>query len=158
MTATRRFSTFTVSGRLYGMDVMKVQEITKTLPMTKVPLAPDYVYGLINLRGQISTAVGLRELFGIKGETPLEQMNVVCKIQDVLISFLVDQIGDVVDLDETAFEEPPDTISESMSRFLDGVYKMPGQLLSVISVDKIGDVILKANASQQLSAVEAEES
>ncbi len=53
---SRQFSTFTVDGRLYGIDVMKVQEITKALPMARVPLAPVYVKGLINLRGQISTA------------------------------------------------------------------------------------------------------
>ena len=145
----RQFSTFYIAGMLYGIDVMKVQEITKALPMTRVPLAPKYVHGLINLRGQISTAVQLRELFGLQDKAPEEQMNVVCKIMDILVSFLVDRIGDVMELNINDFETAPDTISENIRRYIEGVYKVPGSLLSVIDVEKVAESITKFNQNQQ---------
>ncbi len=141
---TRQFSTFFISNRMYGIDVMRVQEITKALPMAKIPLAPHYVHGLINLRGQISTAIGLRELFEIKDAVTDEQMNVVCKLNEVLVSFLVDRIGDVMELEAKDFEPAPETIPEGIRRFVEGVYKTPGTLLSVIDVDKVCEFFIKS--------------
>ncbi len=134
---SRQFSTFYVADRLYGIDVMQVQEVTKTLPLTCIRLAPDYVKGLINLRGQIATAVGLRELFQINSETSTEKMTVVCRHEDVLLSLLVDRIGDVIEVSDESFERSLDTIDESISKFMQGVYKVPGAVLSVIEVEKI---------------------
>jgi purine-binding chemotaxis protein CheW len=150
--ATRQFSTFFIGDRLYGIDVMRVQEITRALPMARVPLAPKFVHGLINLRGQISTAIGLRELFEIPDQSPAEQMNVVCKLNDVLVSFLVDRIGDVMELDLKDFETAPETMPEGVRKFVEGVFKTPGTLLSVIDVNKIADFFFKttvANASSR---------
>ena len=144
--SARQFSTFLVSDRLYGIDVMSVQEITKLISATKVPLAPSFVHGLINLRGQIATAVGLRELFELSDTTSansIEPMNVVCKGEGMLLSLLVDQIGDVIEVDEKNFEATPDTITPSVGRFMQGVYKIPGSLLSIIDVKKIVDVLNK---------------
>lgn len=143
-----QFSTFYIADRLYGIDVMKVQEVTKALPTTKVPLAPPYVHGLINLRGQISTAIGLRELFDLKDNPPESQMNVVCRSQDLLLSFVVDRIGDVMEVPTVNFEESPDTIPEKIRRFMTGVYKIPGTLLSIIEVEKVTDVITRSTNNQ----------
>jgi purine-binding chemotaxis protein CheW len=136
-----QFTTFIVSGRLYGIDVQSVQEVTKSLLITSVPLAPNYIHGLINLRGQIATAVSLRELFELKDPPPSEFMNVVCRLDGVLISLLVDQIGDVIELNQSSFEPTPDTVSVKVARFMDGIYKIPGQLLSIIDVNKILEVL-----------------
>lgn len=144
---SKQFSTFYVAERLYGIDVMRVQEITRTLSITRVPLAPNYIHGLINLRGQISTAVGLSELFKIE-TTPVDKMTVVCRKDDFLMSFLVDRIGDVMELEHDLFEPAPDTVPESIRRFLDGVYKIPGTLLSVIDVDKVVEWVVKSGAGR----------
>lgn len=142
--STRQFSTFFVSDRLYGIDVMSVQEITKMMNATKVPLAPTFVHGLINLRGQIATAVGLRELFDLKDcNRTSDPMNVVCKGEGMLLSLLVDQIGDVIEVDDSNFEATPETIAPGVGRFMQGVYKIPGSLLSIIEVKKIVDVLNK---------------
>jgi purine-binding chemotaxis protein CheW len=133
----QQLSTFYVANRLYGIDVMKVQEITPALPITEVPLSPNYVHGLINLRGQISTAVSLRELFSISGQVPENSMNVVCKIGDALFSFVVDRIGDVVQVEADNFEEAPDTVPENIRKFMGGVYKVSGDLLSVIEIERL---------------------
>ena len=140
-----QFSTFFIDDRLYGIDVMKVQEVTRALPMTPVPLAPKYVHGLINLRGQISTAISLRDLFHLAAPAPAEQMNVVCRMDDLLISFLVDRIGDVIEVGEEAFQSTPDTLPEDVSQFLIGIFKIPGELLSVLEVGKVKELLLKKN-------------
>jgi purine-binding chemotaxis protein CheW len=142
--STRQYSTFYVSDRLYGIDVMMVQEITKSMSITRVPLAPSYVHGLINLRGQIATAVGLRELFNLKDEKKTsDPMTVVCKGDGMLLSLLVDQIGDVIEVDDKDFESTPETITNSVGRFMQGVYKIPGCLLSIIEIKKIIEVLNK---------------
>jgi purine-binding chemotaxis protein CheW len=142
--STRQYSTFYVADRLYGIDVMMVQEITKVMSITKVPLAPSYVHGLINLRGQIATAVGLRELFILKDDKKNEEpMNVVCKGDGMLLSLLVDRIGDVIEVDDKDFEPTPETLTNSVKRFMHGVYKIPGSLLSIIEIKKIIEVLNK---------------
>lgn len=145
--STKQYSTFYIGERLYGIDVMQVQEVTRTLPITRIPLSPNYVKGLINLRGQIATAIGLRNLFELSDAANETQMNVVCRMDGVLLSFLVDKIGDVVEVDESSFEPPPDTIPESVKRFMHGVYKTAGPILSIIEVDKITTALNKKNGN-----------
>lgn len=134
---TQQFSTFYVANRLYGIDVTRVQEVVRPMPMTPIPLAPEYVRGLINLRGQVATAIGLRQLFGLKGEEPTEFMNVVCKVEGILISLQVDEIGDVIEVEKNYFEPSPKTISDEIKKFMSGIYKLSDSLLSTIDVDRI---------------------
>jgi len=140
-----QLSTFTINDKLYGIDVMRVQEITKPLMITNVPLAPKYVHGLINLRGQISTAISLRDLFQIKTPLPNETMNVVCKIGDILISFIVDTIGEVIEVDSSQFEEPLETIPLEVRTFIKAIYKTESKLLSILDVDQIMDFFVKTS-------------
>ena len=136
--SSHQFSTFRVDGRLYGVSVKIVQEITKPMPITAVPLSPDYVKGLINLRGQIATAIGIRELFKLGPQVDLEKnVNVVCKVDGLLLSLVVDEIGDVIEVSEEDYEETPDTISLQVSQFMDGVYKLPENILSILDINKL---------------------
>lgn len=132
-----QFSTFVVAGRLYGIDVTKVQEVVKPMTMTRIPLAESYVRGLINLRGQVATAIGLRELFGLTAGSPTDPMNVVCRCNGNLISLLVDDIGDVIEVDLAAYEATPKTIPDSVRKYMDGVYKLKDSLLSVLDSDRL---------------------
>lgn len=132
-----QYSTFYIGDRLYGIDVIKVQEVTMTQAMSSVPLAPGYVRGLINLRGQIATAIDLRKLFKLESITSDEQINVVCNVDGTLLSFLVDSIGDVMEVAQSFFEPVPETVDESMRKFMSGVYKLPTQLLTIIETDHI---------------------
>jgi purine-binding chemotaxis protein CheW len=133
-----QYSTFIIAGRLYGIDVTKVQEVVRPMPITPVPLAPPYISGLINLRGQVATAIGLRQLFELPSRPSEELMNVVCKAHGALLSFQVDEIGDVVEVEKSEFEETPAIIHESIKRFLGGIYKVNSTLLSVLEIDPIG--------------------
>ncbi|WP_186647322.1 chemotaxis protein CheW [Fluviispira vulneris] len=134
---TKQFSAFYLDNRLYGIEVSRVQEVVRSMNMTPIPLAPDYVRGLINLRGQVATAIGLRQLFGFHTQLPEEFINIVCKIDGMLISFQVDEIGDVIEVSEEDFEQTPQTISDDIRRYMLGVYKISNSLLSAIDVENI---------------------
>lgn len=132
-----QYSTFVVSGHLYGVPVMRVREVVRPLPITGVPLASRFVHGLINLRGQVVTAVGVHRLFGIGSPAPEGLMNVICESGSTLISLQADEIGDVLELESDRLEPPPATAADSIKDLLEGVYKMPTRILSIIDVDKI---------------------
>lgn len=136
--STNQFSTFRVDGRYYGVNVKLVQEITQPMPLTKVPLAPDYVAGLINLRGQIATAIGLRELFKLSPKPEdLAGVNVICKSEGPLLALVVDEIGDVLEVEDEIFEPTPNTVNPVIGQFMAGVYKLPNDILSIIDIQKL---------------------
>lgn len=136
--STNQFSTFRVDGRYYGVNVRLVQEITQSMPLTRVPLAPDYVAGLINLRGQIATAIGLRELFKLKPAVDLSSsVNVICKSEGPLLALVVDEIGDVLEVEDAIFEPTPNTVNPAVAQFMAGVYKLPTEILSIIDITKL---------------------
>ena len=130
-------TTFSIGSDLFGIEVMKVQEVTGTPTIISVPLAPKFVRGLINLRGQLATALGLRELFGVSTEVSENQMTVVCRMDGNLVSLMVDSIGDVIEADRQSFESPPDTIPAGVRPFVKSIYKMNGNLLSVLDLEKL---------------------
>lgn len=149
-----QYSTFFVAGRMYGVDVTTVQEIVNKMAMTKIPLSKSYIRGLINLRGQIVTAVNLQDLFQIHLEVQNlkeeSSMNVICKSDGSLISLLVDQIGDVLEISAEHFESPPSTIDKSIRNFMIGIFKMKNDLISIIDIDKISDYLNKENESKSM--------
>jgi purine-binding chemotaxis protein CheW len=134
---THQFSTFFLDGLYFGVDVLKVQEVIRYQEMTRVPLAASVVRGLINLRGQIVVAIDLRSRFDMP-ERPADRvpMNAVVRVDDVAVSLLVDEIGDVVEVDDDQFERAPATIKGRATDLITGVYKMPDRLLLVLDVEK----------------------
>jgi len=109
--------------------------------MTPVPLAPEVVEGLINLRGQIVTAVDMRRRLGLQprpeGQMP---MNTVVRTAGGAVSLLVDEIGDVVEVDAGTFEQTPDNVEPAARELLKGVYKLKERLLLVLDTEKTVNV------------------
>ena len=104
---TSQFCTFYLDKLLFGVELKGVQEVIRSLDMTKVPLAPAVVSGLINLRGQIVTAVDLRRRLELAPRpADMLPMNVVVRSEDGAVSLLVDEIGDVLDVDTATYERP----------------------------------------------------
>ena len=137
MKKQRQFCTFHLDQLFFGIDVLNVQEIILPQQMTAVPLAPEVISGLINLRGQVVTAINLGRWLGIEQKIDNDmRMNVVICTEDEVVSFLVDSIGDVVEPDEDAFEMPPQTLSEDIRDLINGVYKLDNKLLLVMDVDR----------------------
>ena len=139
--AVRQLATFVVDGLLCGVDVLTVQEVIRHQTMTPVPCAPRVVEGLINLRGQIVTAIDMRRRLGLP-ERPdaLLSMNVVVRTAEGVVSLLVDEIGDVVEVKPDWFEVTPDTIGATVRSVIDGVYKLSGRLLLTVDVERIASV------------------
>src|SRR6516225_5258514 len=137
MDQQRQFCTFFVAGHYFGLDVLKVQEVIRYQEMTRVPLAPPVVRGLINLRGQIVTAIDLRRRLELD-DRPADQLpvNVVVQTDDGAVSLLVDEIGDVLDVKETLFEPPPDTLTGTARELIRGAYKLNGRLMLLLDIDK----------------------
>ena len=95
------------------------------------------VSGLINLRGQIVTALDLRQRFGMPARAEgVLPMNVVVRTDDGSVSLLVDEIGDVLDVDDRTFERPPETLDAATRRLVRGAYKLDGQLLLVLETER----------------------
>jgi len=137
MTHTSQFCTFYLDKLLFGVELKGVQEVIRSLEMTKVPLAPDVVSGLINLRGQIVTAVDLRRRLELEPRPPgMLAMNVVVRSEDGAVSLLVDEIGDVVEGEESSFEPPPETLRGSVRAMILGVHKLNGRLMHVLDIEK----------------------
>lgn len=132
-----QFCTFYLDGLLFGVELKGVQEVIHSLAMTQVPLAPAVVSGLINLRGQIVTAVDLRRRLELKPAPPeLHVMNVVVRSDDGAVSLLVDEIGDVVEVEESTFEPPPETLRGTIRTMILGVHKLDNRLMHVLDIEK----------------------
>jgi purine-binding chemotaxis protein CheW len=132
-----QLSTFVVNGCLLGVEIATVQEVIHHQPMTRVPLAPPAVSGLINLRGQVITAIDLRRRLGFPDRTAGEPlMDVIVRTRHGSVSLLVDRIGDGVEVSEDAFEEPPETLRGIARELIIGAYKLDGALLLLLDVHK----------------------
>jgi purine-binding chemotaxis protein CheW len=138
MASTKQMSTFYLDEHFFGVPVEQVQEVIRYLDMTHVPLVSGVVRGLINLRGQIVTALDLRRCLGMK-ERAAEQlpMNVVIRSEDGAVSLLVDEIGDVLDVDPDSVESPPETLQEPMRSMIRRVYKLAGALLLELDIQRV---------------------
>jgi purine-binding chemotaxis protein CheW len=137
----RQFATFFVDNLLFGVEVLRVQEVLRYQQMTPVPRAVEVIEGLINLRGQIVTAIDVRRRLGLKPrESSRTPMNMVVRSDDGAVSLLVDEIGDVLDVDESSFEPLPDNVAMGIRELTTGVYKLKERLLLILDTSKAIDV------------------
>lgn len=144
MSDDAQFCTFRLGSLFFGVEVTKVQEVIRYQEMTPIPLAPRTVSGLINLRGQIVTAIDLRRVLEFEDRPADERpMNVVIRTDEGAVSLLVDRIGDVLHVESESFERVPDTVTGVARELILGAYKLPDTLLLVLDTDRIvgtGDV------------------
>jgi purine-binding chemotaxis protein CheW len=135
-----QFCTFHVNGLFLGLEVTCIQEVIRAQPLTVVPLTSGVIAGLMNLRGQIVTAIDLRARLGLPARDPeARPINVVVRTSDGAVSLLVDEIGDVIEVDAEAFERPPDTLADEARDLIRGAYKLKGRLLLVLDPTRTVD-------------------
>ena len=145
MQATRRMATFSLATFHFAVDVLDVQEVVRFQNPTRVPLAAADIEGLINLRGQIVAAIDLRRRLGLAERDPkASPMNVIVRRGSDVLSLLVDEVGDVVEVREEDFEDSPVTLAGDIREALTGVYKLARGLLLVLDVERVWD--LETNA------------
>ncbi len=144
----RQLCTFFLHGLYLGVDVTRVQEVIRYQAMTRVPLAAPEVRGLINLRGQIVTALELRTRLALPPRPDTEKpMNVVIRTGNSTVSLLVDEIGDVVEVREDTFERVPETLPSAVRELFQGVYKLSPRLLLVLDPERAVSTRTDPNAS-----------
>jgi purine-binding chemotaxis protein CheW len=124
------------AGELYlGIDVEQIQEVLRDTSITPVPLAHSAIRGLINLRGQIVTAIDLRQRLGMEAADPTRGFStMVLGTDDEPLALVVDSVGDVVHVDEDTFEPPPETLKGEARRMILGAHKLERELLLVLNL------------------------
>jgi purine-binding chemotaxis protein CheW len=143
-----QFATFWLDGDLYGIEVAHVQEVLRSQGLTRVPRAPAAVAGLINLRGQVVTAIELRERLGRPPrEEGTDAVVIVVRLRGEPVSLLVDAIADVVGVDPADFEVPPDTLDGSARELIRGAFKLDGQLLLALDVQEAVSALTTASSA-----------
>ena len=132
-----RFCTFHVGELLLGVEVELVQEVLGEEPMTRVPLADPWVSGLLNLRGQIVTAIDARRRLGLPPRGPGERTaNIVLRTPDGSVSLVVDREGDVVDLPDTEIEPLPENVSPAIRAVVTGTCRVDESLLLMLDAQR----------------------
>jgi purine-binding chemotaxis protein CheW len=138
MAQATRYCTFTLDGLLFGVEVERVQEVLASQRMTKVPLAPSTVGGLVNQRGHIVTALNLRKRLGFKErEDGREPMIIMIRCDDGITGWLVDEIGDVLETAAADFEPAPPTLQGIGRELIVGAFKLDKKLLLLLDVNKV---------------------
>lgn len=144
--APAQLCTFQVDGLHLGVDVGRVQEVLRPQPTTPVPRAPRAMRGLINLRGQIVTALDLRiRLDRPDRDADTGMLNVVVRSDDEAVSFVVDDIGDVLDTAGHRLLPPPANLPPTLRALVQGVVPLPDSILLVLDVDRVVDVPADVN-------------
>ena len=141
MAERRQFCTFFLDGLRFGVDVQKVQEVVPYKGMTRVSLAPPTVRGLLNLRGQIVTGIDLRRRLELPERAAASlPMNVVLRGEDSPVSFLVDDVGEVIEVAADACERPPETLQARVRELIQAVYPLRDELLLILDTAKTLDI------------------
>ena len=135
--STKSYCTFRLGELFFGVEVVDVQEVIREQQMTRVPLASREICGLMNLRGQIVTAIDLRERLRLVDDNEKATMNVVVRSSEGAVSLLVDEIGDVLEVEESQFEPPPETLEGVPRELIHGAYKLEDRLLLVLDTDRV---------------------
>lgn len=137
-TGAEQYATFFVEDLFFGIDVLKVQEVLRYQDMTAVPAAPDVIEGLINLRGQIVTAIDMRRRLGLEKRAENESpMNMVVRSDDGVVSLLVDEIGDVLEVRAETYERVPTNVPREQRDLIRGVYKLDNRMLLVLDTERV---------------------
>jgi purine-binding chemotaxis protein CheW len=144
----RDYVTMSIGGQLFGIPVLKVQDVLGAQTITRVPLAPVEVAGSLNLRGRIVTAVDVRLRLGLpKRDSDKQAMSVVVEHEGELYSLLVDSVGEVLSLESRDYQRNPPTLNPRLREFSDGIYRLNDSLLVVLSVSSLQNFGNRADAA-----------
>ncbi|MFN3919284.1 MAG: chemotaxis protein CheW [Methylohalobius sp.] len=129
--------TFRLGNETYGINVMQVQEVLRVSEIAPVPGAPDYVIGIINLRGNVVTVVDTRRRFGLPPKEPDSASRIVIvEAAGQVIGILVDSVAEVVEFRSTEIEAAPNVGHEDSARYIQGVTSRDGKLLILVDLNK----------------------
>jgi purine-binding chemotaxis protein CheW len=135
---TEEFVTFTIAGQLFGIPVLQIQDVLSSYKITRIPLAPPEITGSLNLRGRVVTAIDVRIRLGLLPRPEgAESMSIVAENEGELYSLMVDSVGEVLALPQSAYERNLPTLDAKFRAFSDGIYRLDDQLLVVLDVNRL---------------------
>ncbi len=130
--------TFKLGSEEFAVDILKVQEINKMMNITKIPNAPAFIEGVINLRGKIIPIVDLRKRLGFKDQDYDKSTRIiVVELDGLVLGFIVDSVSEVLRIPENTIEPPPTMIAGIESEYIEGVGKVDDRLLILLELKKI---------------------
>lgn len=132
--------TFKLGDEEFGVDILKVQEINRMMDITKIPNAPQFIEGVINLRGKIIPIVDLRKKLGfdnIKGVSEKTTRIIVVELDGLVLGFIVDSVSEVLRVPENTIEPPPSIVGGVESDYIEGVGKLENRLLILLELKKL---------------------
>ncbi len=137
---TEEFVTFTIAGQLFGIPVLQIQDVLSSYQITPIPLAPPEITGSLNLRGRVVTAIDVRLRLGLSARPKeAESMSIVAENEGELYSLMVDSVGEVLALSQSAYERNLPTLDAKFRAFSNGIYRLDKQLLVVLDVNRLLD-------------------
>lgn len=134
---TREYVTATIDGQLFGVPVLSVQDVLGPQKLANIPLAPSEVAGALNLRGRIVTAIDLRRRLGLPAADKQESMSIVVEHHGELYSLLIDEVGEVLSVPANSYERNPPTLDSRWREVSGGIYRLDGQLMVILEVDRL---------------------
>lgn len=130
--------TFSIGEEEFGVDILKVQEIIRMMEITKVPRAPEFVEGVINLRGKVIPIIDLRRRFGMAARDHDKHTRIiVIEINNMIVGFVVDSVSEVLRIPAGTVEPPPPVVSGLESEYISGVGKLTDRLLILLDLDRL---------------------
>jgi len=130
--------TFSIGEEEFGVDILKVQEIIRTMEITRVPKAPDFVEGVINLRGNVIPIIDLRKRFGLETRAHDKHTRIiVIEINNMIVGFVVDSVSEVLRIPANTVEPPPPVVAGLESEYISGVGKLEDRLLILLDLDRL---------------------
>jgi purine-binding chemotaxis protein CheW len=142
------YVTAMIGGQLFGLPIVRVQDVFIPERLTRVPLAPPEIAGVLNLRGRIVTLIDLRRRFGLgQREDGNSSMAIGVESRGESYGLLIDGVGEVLKLDDAAREPNPINLDQRLARVSAGIYRLDGQLLIVVDVDRVLDIGANAIAA-----------
>ncbi|HEX7049143.1 MAG TPA: chemotaxis protein CheW [Longimicrobiales bacterium] len=154
-----KFLTFSLGDEEYGVGILNVQEIIGRLPITRVPRVPEFIRGVINLRGRVIPIVDLRLKLGMPpGEESREQCMIVVEVTGVQMGLMVDRVSEVVDIPAAEIEDAPSFGSGVTTEYLLGIAKTAGKVRLLLDIERVLEKseVTALQAVQAASSAEAE--
>lgn len=135
---TEDFVSFTIAEQLFGIPVLKVQDVLASYKISRIPLSPPEIMGQLNLRGRVVTAIDVRRrLILPPRSSDMQGMSIVVDNNGELYSLVVDSVGEVLSLSSTVFEPSPPTLEPQFREYATGIYRLDKGLLVVLDVGRL---------------------
>lgn len=157
--SSEKYLTFSLGGEQYGIEILKVKEIIGMMDITKVPRTPNFVRGVINLRGKVIPVIDLRTKFGMENIADTEQtciivIDIIVDDNPIQMGIVVDSVSEVLDISRNDIEETPSFGTSVQTDFIKGIAKTKGGVKILLNIEEIlsrGEIIALPRSSNATS-------